>query len=278
MKSPSSSRGVVRIRYMSDLHLEQTYYAPDVVSDAGEDLVVLAGDIGIGTRGIEWATKAFPGTPVLYVLGNHEFCENDFDDLVIEARKACAGTNVTLLERDSFYFRGIRFLGATLWTDFCLKGAGDQGVAMTTAQEIMIEYREVRRGDRMLRPEDTLQRHQEAVRWLSDQLPASSEPTVVVTHHAPTYGPARNPRFPLSLTSAVFHSDLDALLQAPVRAWIFGHTHCSIAHRTNGTWLLSNQRGYFGERTDFDWNRVIEVELEAPTNTPDNLSDANRSR
>ena len=59
----------LRIRYMSDLHLEFSDYRPDPV-DA--DVVVLAGDIDAGTSGLEWAARQFPDTPVIYVAGNHE--------------------------------------------------------------------------------------------------------------------------------------------------------------------------------------------------------------
>ena len=35
-------------------------------------MVVLAGDIDRGIKGVVWARQAFPGIPVLYVAGNHE--------------------------------------------------------------------------------------------------------------------------------------------------------------------------------------------------------------
>jgi hypothetical protein len=35
-------------------------------------LVILAGDIDRGIKGVVWARQAFPGIPVLYVAGNHE--------------------------------------------------------------------------------------------------------------------------------------------------------------------------------------------------------------
>lgn len=59
----------MRIHPLSDLHNEFALFTPEV-SDA--DVVILAGDIDLGTRGIEWARQAFH-CPVLYVPGNHEF-------------------------------------------------------------------------------------------------------------------------------------------------------------------------------------------------------------
>ncbi len=63
----------MKIRYLSDLHVEFTGYMPSWIPPIGEDMVVLAGDIGVGVKGIEWAQQAFRDRTVLYVLGNHEF-------------------------------------------------------------------------------------------------------------------------------------------------------------------------------------------------------------
>jgi hypothetical protein len=89
-------RGVqfeMKIRVLSDLHLEFQDWVPPK-SDA--DIVVLAGDIHVGIRGIEWARRSFPLLPVVEVD-------------VLDGRGAIVG--------------GVRFLGATLWTDFALHGA-----------------------------------------------------------------------------------------------------------------------------------------------------------
>lgn len=63
----------MKVRVLSDLHLEFTQYQPDTLPSFGEDLVVLAGDIGEAERSIEWARRVIPDRPVVYVLGNHEF-------------------------------------------------------------------------------------------------------------------------------------------------------------------------------------------------------------
>jgi predicted phosphodiesterase len=57
----------MRIHLLSDLHNEFETYQPSTV-DA--DIVVLAGDIDVKARGVEWAKRMFKH-PVLYVLGNH---------------------------------------------------------------------------------------------------------------------------------------------------------------------------------------------------------------
>lgn len=58
----------MRLHILSDLHLESGSTPPPV---ADADVIVLAGDIHVGTAGWEWAREHFAPRPVVYVLGNH---------------------------------------------------------------------------------------------------------------------------------------------------------------------------------------------------------------
>ncbi|WP_420426297.1 metallophosphoesterase [Algiphilus sp.] len=250
----------MRIRYASDLHVELSGHLPRQIPEIGEDLVVLAGDIGEGTNGITWAAETFAGRPVLYVLGNHELYGHDFHRLVEQARDAAAATdNVQLLENDVAWFGDLRVLGCTLWTDFDAHGARTR--AMDEARHAMHDYRVIRVGDRPLEPGDVLDRCRKSRAWLEDQLRASDAPTLVVTHMAPS---ARdelvNPFFGSQdpLTPA-FANAFDHLIASPVVAWIFGHHHYSLNTTIDGVRIVSNQRGYPGEGCDFAWDRVLEL-------------------
>ncbi|MCS6946968.1 MAG: metallophosphoesterase, partial [Steroidobacteraceae bacterium] len=60
----------MRLRVLSDLHLEfQDWHPPPHPAD----VVILAGDIHVGSAGIEWARRAFGAAPIVYVAGNHEY-------------------------------------------------------------------------------------------------------------------------------------------------------------------------------------------------------------
>ena len=61
----------MKIHYLSDLHLEFGKMPKNYRVPAGTDVVVLAGDIGVGLAGLHWALLAFD-CPVVYVAGNHE--------------------------------------------------------------------------------------------------------------------------------------------------------------------------------------------------------------
>lgn len=264
----ANGQGVMRIRYASDLHIEfDRAGAPDYLPSIGEDVVVLAGDIGVGTEGIRWAEKCYEGRPVLYVLGNHEYYGAVWDTVIPEARQAAVATeNVQLLENDAVTIKGVRFLGCTLWTDF---NAGDDPArAMFMARKFMTDYRAVytsKKPLRFLRPEHVQARCLASREWLAGKLAASDEPTVVVTHMAPSADERLvNPEFLGDPLNPAFHNAFDELIGPPALAWIFGHHHYSFSEKLKGVRIVSNQRGYPNEDCDFSWDRLLDVNPEVP--------------
>ena len=65
----------MKIQYLSDLHIET---CPFEYEDCDVDVVILAGDIHVGRRGVEWALETIKDRPVIYVLGNHEYYKHSF--------------------------------------------------------------------------------------------------------------------------------------------------------------------------------------------------------
>lgn len=66
---------IMKIQLLNDLHIEFSGFdipATDV------DVIVLAGDIGVGFNGLEWIEQQCVEKPVIYVPGNHEFYRHDF--------------------------------------------------------------------------------------------------------------------------------------------------------------------------------------------------------
>ncbi len=256
----------VRIRYMSDLHLEFTNYQPVTIPSVGEDLVILAGDIGVGTEGVEWALKAFGDRQVIYVFGNHEFYGNRLPDLFNQSKELARGTNVKILENEAFVFRGIRFLGCTLWTDFKLFGDAKQRICMQTADDCMNDFNCIWMGPpwglRRLSPKDVLTQHELSRNWLDGEIRSSHEPCVVITHHGPSYSVCAA-EYQNDLLTAAFLSKADDLLRPPVKAWIFGHTHQVLNFEINGVPVMSNQRGYPGHDVPrFSWDACFDVAID----------------
>jgi hypothetical protein len=48
----------MKFHILNDLHIEFEDFAPP---DIDADVVVLAGDIGVGMEGLQWAEDRFPG-------------------------------------------------------------------------------------------------------------------------------------------------------------------------------------------------------------------------
>ena len=252
----------MRILLLSDLHIEFADYAPPEVD---VDVVVLAGDINLGSAGVDWAMDVFPAVPVVYVLGNHEYYRHSFDRLAIQLAHRAEGTNVHVLERGSVEIKGVRFLGCTLWTDFSL--FGDASNALKTIAEDMSDYVVIRAGleaQRKLTPDDTLGCHLRSRKWLRSELTRYKyQKCVVVTHHAPSSRSlALIDRFdPLSTAYA---SPMDEFVAASgASLWVHGHVHESVDYMIGGTRVVANARGYprhySRSNLDFDPLRILEV-------------------
>jgi Icc-related predicted phosphoesterase len=252
----------MKIRVMSDLHLE-FYENPQqcgIRDDIGCDVVVLAGDTDIGTKGIEWAAETFD-EPVIYVMGNHEYYKHDATALLPRARECAAELGVHLLENDEVHINDVRFLGCTLWSGFD-SGPFPRSEVMCEADIGLNDFRLIREGGYSLTPSRMIEWYEQSLTWLEQQL-TPTDPAVVVTHFAPTLKVV-NPRFGMGdMLTPYFHSDLEHLMGAAVPVWLYGHNHYSateVVEGSNGSTLVaSNQLGYPGENVEFQRDYVITV-------------------
>lgn len=250
----------MRIRVLSDLHLEFCDWTPPA---ADADVIVLAGDIHAGVRGLEWAREQFPSTPVIYVVGNHEFYGGQMNEVLAALRKVADRLGVYLLDADELVLGGTRFLGATLWTDFALYGTGSWLLrAINDAKEGMNDFRLIRHSDvECFRPEHAREIHLAQVRWLEGKLIEMFDgPTVVVTHYLP-HARSIHPKYEGDRLNPAFASDLARMVGPPVTLWIHGHTHESFDYVVNGTRVVCNPRGYLPMEPNptFDPKFVVEA-------------------
>lgn len=106
---------------ISDIHsvpMEAYWSRPLIIPEA--DICVCAGDIfGRIDRSIGFLNEVIaPHIPVVATLGNHDFYGRSIDWALDFARKYTAGTNIHILENDTFEMDDLRVIGATLWTDY----------------------------------------------------------------------------------------------------------------------------------------------------------------
>ncbi len=248
----------MRLHILSDLHLEFEPFTPAAV-DA--DAVVLAGDIHVGREGFNWAREAFPDRPVIYVLGNHEFYGQTVQKLIQELRTMASGTNIRVLENETFCLADCVFLGATLWTDFALNG--NPPLAEVLAHKVMSDYRRIQvlPGEDPLNPSDTCGFHVESRRWLEERVRAlRNRKFVIVTHHAPSQESVW-PALRGTPFMPAFASEMSRFIaETGARLWIHGHIHRCCDYTVGKTRVLANPRGYPTEpRDEFEPGLLVEV-------------------
>lgn len=257
----------MRLLVLSDLHLEFDR-ALAIPPAARPDVAVLAGDIWSDESAVRWAGETFP-CPVVFVPGNHEYYERELRRSR-RAMAACArGAKVHVLDDGEVILDGVRFLGATLWTDFAL--LGDREAAMAAAHRGMTDFRLIRIDDgvgdppRAFTPADAASLHAASLRFLSASLARPHHgPTVVVTHHLPSSRSVA-PRWTGYTLNAAFASDLDRFIEVyRPYLWVHGHTHDSFDYQIGETRVVCNPRGYLPREPNPSFDPGLIVEIPAP--------------
>ncbi len=223
--------------------------------DNEADIIVAAGDIGIGTQGVDWLKTL--NKPVIYVAGNHEFYTHEYQQMLQSIRKQCAGGNVHFLENDYLIFQGVRFLGCTLWTDLFVEG-DKKAAALGKA---LNDFRRIQFDDKAFDAIEFSQLYQSSKEWLEQQLaePFSGK-TVIITHHAPSQWSWNES--PNELRKLAYCNDLKSLLhEYEIAAWFHGHVHSPVDYRIADARILCNPRGYVGTKIvpGFDQNRMVDI-------------------
>lgn len=252
----------MRLWIVSDIHADSTFWVPDRIP--GHDVMIIAGDVDKSALATEqtllmlakWSTS-----PLIFVPGNHDVMGVGLD--------AWDRNNEDLLDRgihvlssgQSVVIGGVRFIGATLWTDFAL--ADDIYASEAWAAKRMPEYQHVRRASGgLIWPADTSaaqQRHRTAIDAVLSQ--SFDGPTVVITHHAPS---RRSIAGAVEISDAAFASDLEPMIMRhQPELWVHGHVHEHHDYLIGNTRVLANPRGYTGpdwsEDSGFVENMVVEV-------------------
>jgi hypothetical protein len=271
----------VKIQLLSDLHLEaHPHFRPQPAP--GADLLVLAGDIGSYQNGSQLSGDDFGlerfsprlswPVPVLYVPGNHEYDNLDFDAAHARLRECCDRLGITWLERETLLLDGVRFVGTTLWSDFDALVTPDDWAAASPAPLLKKREKAFRAANFYLQKTGTTRggepmlaegwREQALVchEWLRQALAAPFDgTTVVVTHFAPSLRSA-DPRYGITPGTAGFCNALDDLLPR-AQWWLHGHLHCQQDYVVQGCRVVANTLGYAakGEQIGFRENLVLDV-------------------
>ena len=268
---------------ISDIHsvpMEAYWNQPLLVPEA--DICICAGDIsGLIDRSIDFLNSVIaPRMPVVATLGNHDYYGRSIEWALDFARKHTSGTNIHILENDTFEINGLRVIGATLWTDYeipfgvpepdeelPLGARRDLAFHVCTLQ--LTDYTEIYRSDARRDNEigfvtigELISRHIRSRAYIKRQLAKPFDgKTMVLSHHAPSPH-SIHPNFLGSPSNAAFASDLTAIIKRwKPDYWVHGHVHHFLDYLEDETRIICNARGYFHERgvNGFRPGFVIEI-------------------
>lgn len=248
----------MKLQIISDIHQELGFC--ELPFDKA-DIVILAGDINIGIKGVQWALEKFPKTHVIYILGNHEYYKGSYPKTLRKIKDLASNTNIHVLENESIEINEVMFHGATLWTDFSLFGDPIQyGVI---CQGKMNDYKRIRKDPSYskLISVDTYRLHMFSRGWLEKSLQASkSEKNIVVTHHAPSIKSVPN-EFRKDPITAAYASNLEGtILSLKPQYWIHGHIHSPVRYQIGETEVICNPHGYIDEKYNgYEKELIIEI-------------------
>ncbi len=236
----------MKIQLLSDLHFEmwRDLQLESLVAEA--DVLVLAGDIGVGRSNVKDIVNSFAKyyANVIYVPGNHEYYMglgiNDFD--IIKGKLA---SNVHYLNPGRVKIDDVTFIGATLWTNF-----RDDPLSGKLAAKYINDFRRMKNTT----PEIMVAKYREHLEYIKMQYEATEGKKVIVTHFMPAKE-LIHPRWKEDsvtfLLNDYFANDLgDWIANMSDTVWLYGHTHDRSIQQIGDTKLYANPLGYPRENAE----------------------------
>lgn len=248
----------MRIFPLSDLHIEfenPNIQIPDV------DVIILAGDIGVGNKGLKWIKEHIKEIPVIYVLGNHEYYGNKYPSLIRNLKEETKNTNISLLENETMKIDNLSFYGATLWTNYEIYG--QSRIAGYECEQVMTDFKKIRIEPKYskIRHTDLIHIHKKTIKWLTESLAKNiNKINIVITHHAPSV--KSTPEiYKNKLVTAAYASNLENVIETyKPHLWIHGHIHTSSDYNVSNCRVICNPYGYPDERNkEFKEDLIIEI-------------------
>lgn len=267
-------RKLLRIQYVSDLHLEfyEKAVFPLLVKPCAKYLA-LAGDIGVPNTRIWDSFFSYVNDhweKVFYVTGNHEYysSKNKMNMEVIHEQIRTSlekYSRVTLLDSQNptcfLPKENVAIVGNTLWTEIPEDDA-------PLIQRSMNDYNVMYTNNRRVTPVDINSlhfQHRKGLKQQLDFLEFQKIPTIVLTHHMPSYK-LISPKYANSPLNSGFASNCENLMTENVKLWIYGHTHNVSNILLNKTMCVVNSRGYPNELIHGFTNQAFyEFPLEEPS-------------
>lgn len=242
---------------VSDLHLDFEDINDEMFSTVA-DILIIAGDtvevrdVARKNRYAQFFKRCSENFEhVLVICGNHEYYHGAIPKSTEKFREFLKPwPNIHLLQNETFQFKGITFIGATLWTDI---GKRDP-IGVHNAGDLMNDFRgTIRKSDMdFLRftPSDSIREHSISLEFFREQVKTAPGDVVVISHHAPSSLSIDARYRDQHYDNMCYYSDLSEFIlnRNKIKVWCHGHVHNLFDYQIGECRVLCNPRGYPGER------------------------------
>jgi Icc-related predicted phosphoesterase len=259
----------MKLQIFSDLHCDVRRTKPIVIG-ADVDVVACAGDVCEGAENafLELRRIVPERIPIVFTLGNHEFYHHFINEELEAARSFAAQYNIYVLENDVTVIGGVRFVGATMWTNYRIFGDHNVATAMRAARDGMNDHRLIGwRKDpwQRFRPQEALLLHTKSRAFFAETLAQPFAGDTVALTHTAHIGSVED-RYRSDILTGAFANDFSELFEIDnshevggLSLWIHGHIHASADYRIGATRVIANPHGYGGENPNFNPTLIVEV-------------------
>jgi hypothetical protein len=157
-----------------------------------------------------------------------------------------------VLEKEQFEYKGVLFIGGTLWTDM----NNHDSLTLYHMKGMMNDYKQITMFDEVhnvyhrLTPDKTVSEHVKTKQlfklFLEENRAGKKLPVVVLTHHAPSKLSTHPYYANDTIMNGAYSSDLsEFILDNPeIQVWTHGHTHHTFDYMIDNTRVMANPRGY----------------------------------
>lgn len=251
---------MLQVQYISDIHLE-FMHIKKIESITRKiipvhPILILCGDIDNPfSKGYNFFIQEMSNKfeKVFLISGNHEYYGGkSIEETEIQIKNIVKDyKNVSYLQNSYEDYKGIRWIGTTLWTN-----------VIETEYKINDIY-----SIKNMSIETYNNLHKQSVDFLTKILDETENNCIIITHHLPSYK-LINESFldsKVSMYNQWFAGSLDDIIikyNDKIRGWFYGHTHIPldiIIHKVN---TYCNPIGYKGENPKKEYNKYTNVYIQ----------------
>ena len=249
---------MLKIRYLSDLHLE--FIKPNQINKfienihpSPDEICVLAGDIGNPLHSdnnydtfIKFINNNFK--KIFIISGNHEYYNktksiDEINTFLVEYFKQFS--NISFLNNTYEYYDNYCFIGTTLWSK------------ITNPKYVINDVHFIKNFDYL-----KYNRLNMICNDFLENAVENNDNCIVITHHQPS-NDLIDIKYKVQKMlpyNQWFYCDMDQFIEKKrdkIKCWIYGHTHMPSYQIIHGIPFLCNPIGYPNENYNCDFNKTF---------------------